>query len=254
MDWHYILNDETIGPVDENIIKGLLAEGKLNADSMVWNSSMTDWKKLSETSLNNLIGADEALASTLPVGSVRCSVCGKGFSESEVIKIGALNSCAECKPVALKQFQENSQDTGDLRYAGFWIRVGSTIIDSLVLYPINMGIGFMVGISAVQPQPDVAILGANWAIAQFLQIAVAFAYTTLLIWKYGGTLGLLALGLRVTNPDGTQISYPKSIGRYFAYILNGFTFGIGFLMVAFDEQKRALHDRICDTRVIYKKK
>ena len=27
---------------------------------------------------------------------------------------------------------------------------------------------------------------------------------------------------------------------------------IGYIMVAFDEEKRALHDRICDTRVIYK--
>jgi len=27
---------------------------------------------------------------------------------------------------------------------------------------------------------------------------------------------------------------------------------IGYLIVAFDDQKRALHDHICNTRVIYK--
>ena len=27
---------------------------------------------------------------------------------------------------------------------------------------------------------------------------------------------------------------------------------IGYLMLAFDEEKRSLHDRICDTRVVYK--
>jgi uncharacterized RDD family membrane protein YckC len=70
----------------------------------------------------------------------------------------------------------------------------------------------------------------------------------------GATLGKMACGLRVINADGTlKISIGKAIGRYFAEMLSGVILGIGYLMVAFDSEKRALHDHICKTRVIYKK-
>jgi uncharacterized RDD family membrane protein YckC len=45
----------------------------------------------------------------------------------------------------------------------------------------------------------------------------------------------------------------QAAGRYLAFLINGFTLFIGFIMAGFDDQKRALHDRICDTRVIHVK-
>ena len=52
--------------------------------------------------------------------------------------------------------------------------------------------------------------------------------------------------------DGSKISYARSLGRHFAKHLSSFAFGIGYLLAAFDDEKRSLHDRICDTRVIKK--
>jgi len=43
----------------------------------------------------------------------------------------------------------------------------------------------------------------------------------------------------------------QAVGRYLAYLLNSFTLLIGFIIAGFDTEKRALHDRICDTRVVY---
>jgi uncharacterized RDD family membrane protein YckC len=37
------------------------------------------------------------------------------------------------------------------------------------------------------------------------------------------------------------------------YIVSGIILLIGYIMAGFDEEKRALHDRVCDTRVIYKR-
>jgi uncharacterized RDD family membrane protein YckC len=34
--------------------------------------------------------------------------------------------------------------------------------------------------------------------------------------------------------------------------LTGITLGIGLIMAAFDKEKRALHDHVCRTRVIYR--
>jgi len=46
------------------------------------------------------------------------------------------------------------------------------------------------------------------------------------------------------------ITYGRATGRCFAEILSGMICYIGYLMAAFDEEKRALHDRICNTRVV----
>jgi uncharacterized RDD family membrane protein YckC len=37
------------------------------------------------------------------------------------------------------------------------------------------------------------------------------------------------------------------------YIVSGIILLIGYIMAGFDDEKRALHDRVCDTRVIYKR-
>ena len=257
MEWHYTLNGEAVGPVSEDEIKDLVAQGTINPESMVWNETFEDWKPLSETELASSTAsapaADAAPASNVAseANSDFCSVCGKAFPHDELVDINGNNSCAECKPIALRRFQENSAVSGDFHYAGFWVRAGATILDGIILSPINLLLMYWLTSSAIA-SPETA--GSNQSIAQLIQFIVGFLYITLMIWKYGGTLGVHASGLRIINADGSKISYAKSVGRYFAYLLSCFTFGIGFIMVAFDKEKRALHDMICGTRVIYKNK
>jgi uncharacterized RDD family membrane protein YckC len=110
--------------------------------------------------------------------------------------------------------------------------------------------GFLVGLLlAVMEEPNLAVM--------FIPSAVAFvfhaAYDTFFIGKFGATPGKMACRLKVVMPDGGPISYPRAIGRHFAEMISGMILCIGYLMVAFDkEQHRALHDRICNTRVIKK--
>jgi len=49
-----------------------------------------------------------------------------------------------------------------------------------------------------------------------------------------------------------KVTYLRAFARHFAEFLSGIILGIGYLMVAFDREKRALHDHICNTRVIKK--
>jgi uncharacterized RDD family membrane protein YckC len=62
----------------------------------------------------------------------------------------------------------------------------------------------------------------------------------------------MACQLRVIRADGSNLDWGLAIGRHFAKILSYLTLFIGFIMAGFDEEKRALHDRICETRVVYK--
>ena len=58
------------------------------------------------------------------------------------------------------------------------------------------------------------------------------------------------LGLAVVKIDGTQLTFGRATGRYFAKILSYITLCIGFLMAGFTSQKRALHDYVAETLVV----
>ena len=85
-------------------------------------------------------------------------------------------------------------------------------------------------------------------------IAIAFnaVYAGFFIGRYGATPGKMACQLIVVDANGAPISYSRSFGRGFAEIVSGITCYIGYIIAAFDGEKRALHDHICSTRVIYK--
>ena len=81
-------------------------------------------------------------------------------------------------------------------------------------------------------------------------MALQVAYEVYFIGRFGATLGKMALKLKVVRPDGSPVSYMRALGRHFAKYLSAIILLIGYIMAAFDEEKRALHDRICDTRVV----
>ena len=81
-------------------------------------------------------------------------------------------------------------------------------------------------------------------------MALAMIYTTFFLGKFGATPGKMACKLQVITSDGENVTYARAFGRYWAEILSSLVMGIGYIMAAFDEEHRTLHDRICDTRVI----
>lgn len=66
----------------------------------------------------------------------------------------------------------------------------------------------------------------------------------------GQTVGKMALGLKVVSEDGSPLDWGKATIRYFGQLLSAAILCIGFIMIAFDSQKRGLHDMIAKTRVV----
>ena len=106
-------------------------------------------------------------------------------------------------------------------------------------------------VSARSGQDPTAIGGTMLAVFG-LQMAVAAAYSVFFVGKFQATPGKMALGIKIITPDGGRVGYGRALGRYFAEFLSSIILGIGYLMAAFDQEKRALHDRICTTRVVKK--
>jgi uncharacterized RDD family membrane protein YckC len=91
-----------------------------------------------------------------------------------------------------------------------------------------------------------ARLGLNGVsiLATWLYFALCESST----WQ--ATVGKKMLGLRVTDLGGNRITFAKATGRHFGKILSGLILGIGFIMIAFTEQKQELHDSMAGTLVL----
>jgi len=182
-----------------------------------------------------------------------CVECNLVFPVDSMIRYKNVYVCSNCKPAFMQKLAEGAQiNTGELRWAGFWIRLGAQFIDGLIVLPLSFGVQLLTGMSFGQ------IIGIEnrslfmLVISQLLAFVTGVAYEVVMVGEYRATLGKMAVGIKVVMADGGKVSYMRALGRYFAKLLNTFTLYIGYVMAAFDEQKRGLHDRICNTRVVFK--
>lgn len=237
MDWFYVDNGERRGPVSDAELSELNRTGRIAPTTLVWREGWTDWRPLSET------GSSTVAAN----GTAACVECGRVFATGEMIQYEGTWVCPTCKPIFFQKVKEGVALRTDMVYAGFWIRFVAKFIDGILLQVVNYPIRLLIGLgSAADPTMQWRLIFMNTAIS----MVIAASYSIFFVGKLGATPGKMALRLQVVTPSGGKVSYARACGRYFAELLSSITFGIGYIMVAFDEEKRALHDRICDTRVI----
>lgn len=189
-----------------------------------------------------------------------CAECGRPSKADELARFGDLLICATCKNNYAQKLREGAVQPAKAVYAGFWIRFVGVLIDGVIM-AVVAGIlqvavfGSMLAMPALQQgrPPDVSAIAPMMGMIGLMyvvQIALASTYEALFIAKLGATPGKMVIGVKVLRPDGAMLSVARAYGRYFAKILSTLTLMIGFIIAGFDSQKRALHDMICDTRVV----
>ena len=67
------------------------------------------------------------------------------------------------------------------------------------------------------------------------------------------TPGKLLVGVKVTDEAGGRVSVLRALGRELSKIISALILMIGYIMVAFTDRKRGLHDMIAGTQVIYRR-
>jgi uncharacterized RDD family membrane protein YckC len=253
MNWHYLEGSEQRGPVTDADLEALVRGGKIGPDTLVWHEGMAEWLPYGQVSGPPAAARLHPTSpTTAPPGQVLCAECGRAFPPEEVIRHGSQYICAACKPVFLQKLKEGVAVQTPLNYAGFWIRFLAYFIDCILLQvfllPLSIGIRFGVGGPVNPMQPNLTALFINTPIS----LVLTAAYYTIFVGKFGATPGKMATRLRVVNADGSSVSYGKACGRWAAQIVSSMICCIGYLMIAWDDEKRGLHDRICNTRVIQK--
>jgi len=172
--------------------------------------------------------------------------------------------------------------------AGHGRRIAAAVLDS-VFYAFTIGAcgvaGFLVGLagaSGTDSSGDDSWEELGWILlGSVLGLLIGFVlWVVLTVWlvrrpgaRNGQTLGKQIVGIRVERADHTPVGVGSAIGREIGakWLLIGFVStlisallgfldggSVGFLVaiaiwylpVFFDDRRRALHDRMCSTRVV----
>lgn len=254
MDYYYAEEGKRVGPVTKEDLKALIQSKKINARTLIWRTGMADWQELGKVFKG--VPQAEAPPDSTPTPATRsaCSQCGRGFPEEDMIRFQDQWVCGACKPIFIQKIKEGAQVDLTMNYAGFWLRFGAWIIDYIILLIVNtiINIPLMVFVFSYMQKPDAnpSAIIIFQLITSFVSLVFHIGYEVWFIGKYGATPGKMACKVKVVVSTGDKVSYLRSLGRFFAKWVSALTLFIGYIMAGFDREKRALHDMICDTRVI----
>ena len=150
-------------------------------------------------------------------------------------------------PVPPPAAQEHLQG----HYAGFASRFLAFVVDVaiitavavLVLAAINFVASIVTGKSTNFNRSDI------WVVIAY--VAWAFIYFAYWWGLNGKTPGGSLFGVQVLTDDGRDVSGRRAIGRTLAFPLSFLILCLGFLGILLGDRRRALHDVIAGTVVVY---
>jgi uncharacterized RDD family membrane protein YckC len=126
----------------------------------------------------------------------------------------------------------SSQVLTALPRAGFWLRMGALLLDVVL-------VGFLGSVAF-----------GSFHHESNLHLLVLATYGACM-WKLrGATVGGIVCDLRVVRLDGRPMEWETAIVRALGCFLSLAVCGLGFIWIAFDENRQAWHDKIAGTLVV----
>ena len=135
----------------------------------------------------------------------------------------------------------------DVRYAGFWIRVGAALIDTVLITALVLPL--LIVVYGTEHLGSRQLVAGTWDV---LINWVLPAVVIIVFWIYrSATPGKMILKLKIIDAKtGGKISTGQCIGRYFAYYVSIIPFMLGIIWVGFDDRKQGWHDKLAGTLVV----
>lgn len=113
--------------------------------------------------------------------------------------------------------------------AGFWIRLAASLIDAAIVFMV------------------ISLFPNRWE-PNFL---LTFAAYFIVLWgTKGTTIGGIVCSLKVVRLDDRPVDWPTALVRALASFISLVPAGLGFIWVAFDDQRQSWHDKIAGTTVV----
>lgn len=136
----------------------------------------------------------------------------------------------------------------NVNYAGFWIRVVATIIDTLWLTPLLflfMYTAFGSNLFSIENPPS----ATDNIISNVIWIVVVLA-----LWiKFASTPGKMLFGMKIVDAKThDEVPAGRLLLRYIGYFISMIPLFLGIFWVGWDKKKQGWHDKIAGTVVIRK--
>lgn len=210
--WHVARDGQREGPFGFGDLQSRVRRGQLDPTDLVWTEGDPDWRQ----------------ASTVP---------------------GLMPT-----PSASRTVQTSPSG---MPHAGFWMRVAAAAIDRFIVQVVicAMVLFFLIaaGLTAWLKPPEALSTGAILVLGAFVLVSLLFPWV---YWAFmessgsQGSLGKIAVGIKVTDIHGKPISFGRALLRQLAKVLSGSLFCAGYIMCAFTEKKQCLHDMVAGTIVV----
>lgn len=121
--------------------------------------------------------------------------------------------------------------------AGLMLRLGALALDGILIFILMMFVYRVLPRGLLHDGPGL------W----FLGLAIYGA----VMWKHKGTtIGGVVCGLKVVRLDQREFDWPTAVVRALGCFLSLAVAGLGFIWVAFDDEKQSWHDKIAGTAVV----
>jgi uncharacterized RDD family membrane protein YckC/type II secretory pathway pseudopilin PulG len=135
-----------------------------------------------------------------------------------------------------------------VRPAGFWIRAGAQVLDSVVIMTASAVVGIagtLLGAVAGE-----AVLGGTlgWLLA--VNVGGLLYMAAMQASARQASLGKRTFGLAVSHRSGQRLSFGRAAAREAAKYLNVLTLHLGWLLAGVTPRKQALHDFLASTVVV----
>ncbi|TRW48705.1 RDD family protein [Aliidiomarina halalkaliphila] len=136
----------------------------------------------------------------------------------------------------------------DIHYAGFWVRVGAALIDTVLLMMVVLPVLFAI-YGFDYWRSDARVLGFWDLLFNYIFPAVVI----ILFWVYrSATPGKMLLGLKIVDAEtGLPVPTARLIGRYLGYYVSTLPLLLGIIWVGIDNRKQGWHDKLAGTVVIH---
>lgn len=146
------------------------------------------------------------------------------------------------------------QDNNNRVYAGFFVRLAAYLVDIIIVSLVLLTLKTPMWIATIfsSNNPLVQPILFQFSIWDIFLYILTVLYFVLMTYIKGTTIGKQLFRLKVisSNPEEklslVNVIYRETIGRYLSSLLF-----IGYILIAANNDKRALHDILCDTQVIY---
>ena len=150
-------------------------------------------------------------------------------------------------------------------FAGFWKRFAARVIDSLILgagcgafawvlfYGLSLVGFYFWSLGGTNGVPIAVLVAAILVVETFVIVAGWLYFTLLEASGRQGTVGKMALGIKVTDLSGARISFGRANGRFWSQVALSIFWPLllaGYIMAGFTAKKQGLHDLMAETLVV----